>query len=196
MKAGEALADALRGQSRIRVAMHGAWHANQAPAGRKSEETPDERGLGAIAAELGAARARLVACFGEPAGAWYVPPWNRIGASVAALLPQLGFRALSTFADQRFGLAPALAEINTHVDIVDWRNGRVGRSADETLENLSVELARARQQQWRSVGILTHHLAHDRQAWATLDAILNAVSAHDAAAWCDPDDLLTEAASA
>ncbi len=146
MKATPALAEALRDRPLIRVAMHGAWHANHAPAGRKSEETPEERGLDAIAAELGEARERLVTHFGGTAGDWYVPPWNRIGRTVAALLPGLGFRALSTFTHRRLDAAPALAEINTHVDIMDWKGGRVGRRPDEALAMLAAELALAREQ--------------------------------------------------
>jgi hypothetical protein len=195
MKAGEALAEALYGTALARVAMHGAWHRNHAPAGRKSEETPQERGVDVIAAELTAARARLTAQFGAAAGRWYVPPWNRIGRNVAAMLPGLGFSALSTFAGLSFGLDPVLIEANTHVDIIDWKGGRVGLTPAQALERLATELAAARAEGWRPVGVLTHHLVHDADAWAALDAILDAASRHPAARWCDPDELLAESSA-
>jgi peptidoglycan/xylan/chitin deacetylase (PgdA/CDA1 family) len=189
MKAGRELADALSAKPLVRVAMHGVWHANHAPAGRKSEETPRERGLGVIAEELGAARKRLATLFGPSACDWYVPPWNRIGGSVAALLPGLGFRVLSTFGRNRPAVGTALVEVNTHVDIMNWGDGRVGHAPAEVLARLASELALARNEGWRPVGVLTHHLAHDERAWASLDAILDAVAAHPAALWRDPDAL-------
>jgi hypothetical protein len=192
MKAGRALADALKDRADVRVAMHGIIHANHAAAGQKSEETPADRPLDAVSAELQGARARLVALFGAAAGAWYVPPWNRIGPAVAALLPVLGFKVLSTFGKARFGLEPALVELNTHVDLMNWRGGRIGRTPDDVLTELAAELASARQGGWHPVGVLTHHLVHDDTAWAALDAVLQVVSAHPAAAWCDPHALVAE----
>jgi hypothetical protein len=186
MKAGRELAQALRREPLVRVAMHGAWHANHAPAGRKSEETPQERGLGVIAEELGTARKRLATLFGASAGDWYVPPWNRIGRDVAALLPGLGFRVLSTFGRNRPAFDTALVEFNTHVDIMNWSGGRVGHAPAEVLARLASELAVARTQGWRPVGVLTHHLVHDARAWAALDAILDVVATHPAALWRDP----------
>jgi hypothetical protein len=195
MLAGPKLADRLRAQPLVRVAMHGAWHTNHAPAGRKSEETPAERGIEAVLTELAMARERLITHFGAASGHWYVPPWNRIDRTVAARLPALGFGVLSTFSDRQLGLAPALAELNTHVDIMDWKGGRVGRTVDAAMAQLATELALARRQGWRPVGVLTHHLVHDADAWAALDAILELVSSHQAAVWLHPDELAAEAAA-
>jgi hypothetical protein len=191
MKTDRALADRLAGETMIRVAVHGAWHVNHAPEGRKSEETPLERGIETILSELGAARERLSRLFGEAAGRWYVPPWNRIGAEVAARLPELGFRILSTFAGTLPDLGAAPAQVNTHVDLMDWKGGQVGRPATAVAATLASELALARLDGWRPVGVLTHHLVHDAQAWSTLDAILRTVSDHPAAQWTAPDDLPT-----
>ncbi len=194
MKAGEPLAKRLRDEQRVRIAMHGAWHTNHAPAGRKSAETPVERGIDPILDELAAARTRLVAHFGERAGDWYVPPWNRIDKKVAARLPDIGFSAVSTFSDNLFHLAPALAQVNTHVDLMDWKGGRVGRAESAIAMDITTRLAHAREQGWAPVGILAHHLVHDAVAWSVMDRILGLVADHPAAVWSAPDELLTEQA--
>ncbi len=192
MSANQALADRLAVETGIRVAVHGASHVNHAPPGRKSEETPLERGVEAIAAELGAARERLTGLFGEAAGSWYVPPWNRISVEVAALLPELGFHVLSTFARPLPDLGASLVQVNTHVDLMDWKGGRVGRLATAVMADLTSELAQARLGGWRPVGVLTHHLVHDAHAWEALDALLALVANHPAAHWSDPFSLTSE----
>ncbi len=128
--------------------------------------------------------------FGPEAGLWYVPPWNRITTEAASRLAEVGFRAVSTFATDDLRLASPMLQRNTHVDIIDWRGGRIGRSAGEVLEALAEALAQARRDQWRPVGILLHHLVHDAAAWAALDAVLETVSSHPAARWQHPDELL------
>jgi hypothetical protein len=194
MRAATPLVARLRDEPLARVAMHGAWHANHASEGQKSAETPVERGIESILTELAGARTRLMALFGESAGDWYVPPWNRIDRLVAARLPELGFRAVSTFADTLFHLGPALAQVNTHIDLMDWKGGRIGRSEAAVATDIAARLARARQHGWVPVGILAHHLVHDGGAWSVMDMILDLVSRHPAAAWTAPDDLLTDRA--
>jgi hypothetical protein len=194
MRAGEPLAARLQDEPLVRIAMHGAWHTNHAPAGMKSAETPVERGISPILAELGAARARLIAHFGEQSGDWYVPPWNRIDKAVAAGLPDLGFSAISTFADNLLNLAPALAQLNTHIDLMDWKGGRVGRTEAAVAMDIAAQLARVRERGWAPVGILAHHLVHDATAWSVMDMILDLVSRHPAALWSSPDDLVADRA--
>jgi hypothetical protein len=194
MHAGEPLATGLRDEPLVRIAMHGAWHINHAPAGRKSAETPVERGIEPILAELAAARTRLIAHFGETAGDWYVPPWNRMDKAVAARLPDIGFSAISTFADDLFHRGPALAQVNTHIDLMDWKGGRAGRTGSAVALDITKRLAHAREQGWGPVGILAHHLVHDAVAWSVMDMILNLVSDHPAAVWSAPDDLLDQTA--
>jgi hypothetical protein len=190
MLAGEPLAARLQNEPLVRIAMHGAWHTNHAPAGHKSAETPVERGLDPIFAELSTARTRLIAHFGGRAGDWYVPPWNRIEKAVVARLPNLGFNAISTFAENLFHLGPALAQVNTHIDLMDWKGGRIGRTEAAISMDMATQLARARENGWAPVGILAHHLVHDAMAWTVLDRILDLISRHPAAMWSASDGLL------
>jgi hypothetical protein len=190
MRAGEELASMFQNEPLIRIAMHGVWHNNHAPKGRKSEETPVERGLDTIMTELSAARARHVRHFGEAAGDWYVPPWNRIGNQVAAELSKLGFSVLSTFAHNSLEVGNSLRQLNTDVDLIDWKGGRIGRPSWSVESDIVAHLARSRQKAWGPVGILTHHLVHDDQAWSVMDELFETVSRHPAAVWSNPDSLL------
>ncbi len=189
LRAEDNLPGRLVEEALVEIAAHGAWHCNHAPLSRKSEEMAPERGDEVILADLHRARTRLVGLFGEAAGTWYVPPWNRITPGVAALLPLVGFRALSTFAEASHGCT-RLAEHNTHVDLIDWRNGRTGRSAGWIAARLTEELAKARAHDFQPVGLLTHHLEHDDTAWATLEQVLNQTRRHAAVRWVSASDLL------
>ena len=64
--------------------------------------------------------------FGQAASPVFVPPWNRIAPALLPRLRALGFRGLSTFrrSPRRAQPAPGLAQINTHLDPIDWRGGR------------------------------------------------------------------------
>ncbi len=186
-----ALADRLREEPLVRVAMHGVRHLNHALPGGRKAETPMERGLDAIVSEWTVARRRLIELFGPEAGHWYVPPWNRIGPEVAVKLADIGFRAVSTFAANDLGLAPPMLQRNTHVDVIDWRGGRIGRPAGAvwgTLPMLSP---------WRA-GTIGAPLASFCTISSTtplpgrpLDAIMDEVSTHPAARWSHPDELLS-----
>jgi peptidoglycan/xylan/chitin deacetylase (PgdA/CDA1 family) len=185
MKAEPELAALLRGRDDVDVAMHGAWHANHASEGARSSETPAGRTIDAISAEWREARARLTALFGPGAGAWYVPPWNRMSDEAAAILPEIGFSALSVFRGASLA-APGLRRADADVDLIDWRGGRRGRTAADIAAAAAAVLAAARQGGRSSIGILSHHLDHDDAAWSTLEGLLEVVSAHPSAGWISP----------
>lgn len=189
MRAEASLPAAIGSFPLVEIAMHGAWHRNHAPAGRALEETAPDRGKSVIVAELSDARARLCDLFGSSAGRWYVPPWHRISARVAELLPELGFEGLSTFDVMRHG-CPRLIERNTHIDLIDWDGGRKGRNAEAVARALAKALAQARGDGARPVGILTHHLELDETAWSVLAALLAVTTDHPAVRWISPSSML------
>jgi hypothetical protein len=178
-----------RNPGAVATAVHGAHHANHAPAGRKAEETAVERGLDVVRAELEVARARLVDVFGPSAGVWYVPPWNRIAPEVARLLPDLGFTRLSTFGTRMIRVEPRLLEIDTDVDLIDWRRGRTGRPPAWVAAELERQIARARADGRSQLGLLAHHLAHDATAWSSLQTIIRATRTHPAVHFATPAEL-------
>lgn len=191
MLADAALADALRGRLLL-PCQHGCWHRNHAPAGAKKSEFGPDRAADAVDAEIAQAWRRLRDLLGETLLPIFVPPWNRIDPRHAARLPALGFAGLSCFRDHRNGPGGGPALLNTHVDVMDWHGGRVGRSAAALVGEIATLLTG-----WRedgpgadALGLLLHHRDHDETAWSVLDDLLTIVAAHPAAAFADPSSLL------
>jgi hypothetical protein len=195
MRAELSLAQRLKDSPSVEVAMHGAWHRNYAAAGRAFEETAPERGKLAIVAELSEARKRLIALFGESAGRWYVPPWHRISARVAELLPDIGFEALSTFGDKWHGCT-RLIERNIHIDLVDWDGGRIESETSWIAQALAQALVQARAAGFRPVGVLSHHLDHDERSWSALADLLVMTTGHPLVRWIRPSSMLGACAGA
>jgi glycosyltransferase involved in cell wall biosynthesis len=189
--ATDALAAYLEAHAITDGAVHGYAHANHARTGDKSQEFPPYRPLSQIIAEIGAGRQRLAALLGRSLAPIYVPPWNRIAPDVAALLPGLGFRGISTFGTTSlFQGDPPMAEINTHVDIIDWRGTRGGRATDWLASELAKQLAWARNNGWPAIGVLTHHLVHDGPAWTFLERLFEQTSIDPRVQWVRATDLL------
>jgi peptidoglycan/xylan/chitin deacetylase (PgdA/CDA1 family) len=119
---------------------------------------------------LRTARARLGDLFGERLSGILVPPWNRLSREVAARLHEVGFTALSTNSWHEDG--SSLPQLNTQIDIIDWADGRRGRPLEWAMGELLRRLRQARKRGGAPLGILSHHLAHDERAWATLEALI------------------------
>lgn len=185
------LAARLAGEAEIDLLVHGLAHANHAPPGEKKAELA-HRPAAALEREaaqgLALARARLGALLGVlPV---LVPPWNRIAPDLAAALPRLGFRGLSTFGP-RGSAIPGLVQVNTHLDPVAWRTGR-GLAEPRAL------LARAADTVGRGeapLGLLTHHLVQDARTWAFCAALLERLRAHPAVRVARADGLFAPEAS-
>ena len=174
----EALARVVAESPSVTVLQHGWSHENHAPAGAKKVELggPDPA---LRLRELAEGRDRLARQFGDRVAPVLVPPWNRIAGPVVAGLQGLGMRGLSTFAQDRSAEAgPGLAQVNTHLDPVAWREG--GGLADE--EGLLGVLARAVESgTGEPFGILTHHLVHDVWTWRFLEDLMRLLAGHRAA---------------
>lgn len=178
---GEALAARLSG-TQTEVATHGWAHANHAGLGEKKWELGLHRPLAVVLAELAEGLAKLRALHGPRALPLLVPPWNRIAPAVVAGLPGIGFQALSVYGPENAGVP---LRINAHVDIINWRGNR------RTKDNAQLEAdILARLTTGHPVGILTHHLAHRRDAWAFLDRLARATD-HPACRWVSAADLMS-----
>ncbi|SMD13697.1 hypothetical protein SAMN06297251_13818 [Fulvimarina manganoxydans] len=174
----------------VSVLLHGHAHANHAPPDEKRAEFGDHRPLEAMTAELIEGRDKLCAMFGARFLPVFVPPWNRIGADVRRQLTSLGLPVLSVYGPVR-GDEPR--EINTHLDIMDWR-AMAGLSLDVLDETLAAEIKRRSGEDGKArepIGLLTHHLQHDEAAWAGLAALLALLAHHPAATWPSLDHLLS-----
>ena len=187
-----ALAAVLLGHPTVTPVQHGYAHQNHEAAGAKGSELGAARPLAARERELGLGRRRMGRLFGAAALAVLVPPWNRIDPALIACLPRLGFRGLSTYGPRAAAEpAPGLIQVNTHLDIIDWRGSRSFVGEEKALGQLSAHL---RARRMRSVdpteptGLLTHHLAHDAGAWDFVTALLTRIACHRAARWMAPSE--------
>ena len=182
-----ALQDMLSEQD-IDVLQHGYAHKNHREAQAKKAELGEDRALWDIARELADGRGRMFDVFGEDG--WVealVPPWNRIGRPVVALLPGLGFHGLSTFkARTDAEPVPGLTAVNTHIDIIDWDGDR-DFAGDETTLGAAVSHLAARRggsaDREEATGLLTHHLAHDDGCWNFIKKFVEVTANHPAARW-------------
>jgi hypothetical protein len=172
-QATAALAARLAGESMIDVLQHGYAHVNHAGTTEKKMELGLQRPAMIVLGDLGTGWMALERLFGPRALAVLVPPWNRIAPALVPALPEIGFRGLSTFgARTRSEPVRGLRQVNTHVDLIDWRGGRGFVGAEQALEALVRSLAAARIQNGEPIGILSHHLAMDEGAWDFLMSLL------------------------
>ena len=171
----------------ITPTQHGYAHINHADKGERARELCGTQPPVRIFDELARGRERLASMFARTAGI-LVPPWNRIDADLVPGLPALGFTALSTF-----GAAgppvPGLDQLNCQLDIIDWRNGRVGHTHAKLVGKL-VDSINTQTAATAPLGLLTHHLVHDETAWSFLEDCLAFLAGHPAVRFASAEELL------
>ena len=184
-----ALAELFAGNGAF-VLMHGTDHRNRAAAGEKKTEfaaaESDEKAI----ARLAAARELLARLAGPRFLPVLVPPWNRCKPTLIARLPEAGLRGLSAYGARAAAQAArGVAQVNTHVDIVDWRgtHGFIGEQA--ALGTLLKHLAAG---SGEPIGVLTHHAVHDAAAWAFLERLYERTR-RGGARWVDAAELFPAA---
>jgi peptidoglycan/xylan/chitin deacetylase (PgdA/CDA1 family) len=172
-QATQALAARLAAENGVDVLQHGYAHANHAPPSDKKVELGGHRPAMMVLGELGTGWLALERLFGPRALPVMVPPWNRIAAPLIPTLPEIGFRGLSTFgARPRAEPVKGLLQVNTHLDIVDWKGGGGFLGEEAALAVLVRALGEARRRSGEPVGVLSHHLAMDEGAWDFLRSLL------------------------
>ncbi len=197
MEAEVALAAALRAMPALLPCQHGCRHRNLAAEDEKKSEFGPSRPAADVAADLALGRQRLADLFGAALLPVFVPPWNRIDPARAAVLPGLGYAGLSCFRGYRLGAAGGPPLANTHLDIMDWAGGRIGRAPQDLIAETCRLLAEQRSQAVDDTdfGLLLHHRDHDATAWSFLDAFLAVTQHHPAIAPTDPRRLFEIAVS-
>ena len=181
---------------RTEVLQHGWAHRSHAVQGEKKIELGRHRAPGVVAAELSKGFVKLQ----ELAGARYlpvlVPPWNRIDPNLIQELPRAGFRGLSAYGPRRAAMpAPRLRQTNCHIDVVDWRGGRVFVGLDRALAAVVAHLAARRERSAdpaEPTGLLTHHAVHDEPTWTFIAQFIERTGKHPAARWLAPREAILE----
>jgi len=198
------IADDLEG---CELVQHGVTHQSYTKAGDKKSEFPEERSLAEMIAELEHGKSRMVDLFADDFFPFLVPPWNRISDNCLKELPALGFVGVSRF-NPRVKAAPFtnFAEVNTHVDPVNWRGNRSSFEEAQILDVVVGHLHDRRQGRvdpMEPTGYLTHHLMFDAALWEISFKLLSFLCRHDAVRFLtlrgsislieeitDPDDCL------
>jgi len=177
----------------VAILQHGADHRNRAAAGQQKNEFPATEPTASAIRRLVAARERLSALAGRRWIAVLAPPWNRLHPGLVPLLASAGFSGLSRYGARAAATTSgALREVNTHVDIVDWRGTR-GFAGEEHVLQRAVDHLEAKRcgtaDPDEPTGWLTHHARHDEAAWTFLERLFESTIAAQGVRWRAADDL-------
>ena len=180
-----------RAETAVDVAVHGWAHKNHAWPWAKKSEFGAERPLETRLDEATTGLQRLSDAFGDRAVAAFVPPWNRIGDDLTAVLAERGFAALSISKPRRsLTAAPGLALVNVHFDPINWRSDRSLLEPQQLIDQFAEfveDQSRVEGSQSgdpiEPIGLLTHHLVHDDAVDAFLFALLSHLHANKMVRW-------------
>lgn len=185
--AQESLADHMKRRPHLIPVVHGWAHQSHAPAGEKKAEFGAHRPVDERLEDAEAGLVRLKQLFGPALRPMFVPPWNRIAPDLLPWMAGLGYCALSTFAPRRSPKAASgLAQINTHLDPVDWKGSRSLRPEEQLIQQVTQHLKDRRQGRAdirEPYGILTHHLMFDSALWDFTETLVARLMAGPAVAW-------------
>lgn len=165
---------------------HGYAHRNHARPGTKKCELGAERRADHVIAELMTGREALERAFGDAFRPVLVPPWNRLGAHLPPLLPELGYAGLSRFGPRDRPAIGAMRVVNAHVDIVDWKGDRGFVGAEAALSQAIGHLRARREgmaEPAEATGVLTHHRVHDAGCWDFLEKLFALTVGSGAVEW-------------
>jgi hypothetical protein len=177
----------------VSVLQHGTDHRNRALPGEKKTEFPASEPPEAALARLARARKQLEAQAGNRFIPVLAPPWNRLPEPLVPHLAAAGFSGLSQYGARSGANLPfGLRRVNTHVDIIAWREGRGFAGEAQTLAAATRHLAakRAGSADGReATGWLTHHAVHDQAAWTFLERLFETTLHMPGARWLGAQEL-------
>ncbi len=182
----EATVRLVRGKPTAEVLQHGWTHANHARRGEKSIELGGTAATADCLDLLRRGAERLGSAFGADFLPVLVPPWNRIADPVIERLHDAGYAGLSTHSNDRRGSALGLVQINTHVDIINWRGNRRMKPVGTLIDEVEHLLA---QGGLPVIGILSHHLVMTVDDVARLGRFFSALEARHRCRWIAPRTL-------
>lgn len=184
------LVAALDRSDDAQILVHGFAHENHARQGQAKREFGGARSGEEIVGDLERGLSLSRQAFGERLLPVLVPPWNRIVPSALPLLPHLGFRGLSTWKPRAVAKpVNGLLQVNTHLDVIDWRRGRAIK--DERL----IAALLLRKLRWRRarrsrasepLGLLTHHAYWSAAKERIIVRLLEVTRGHPAVTWHTP----------
>ncbi len=182
----------------VAVIQHGVDHLNRAESGGKKTEFPADEPIDAALQRLAMGRAGLEAVAGFRALPVLAPPWNRFTAGLIPHLSRAGYSGISTYGVRATAdAAPGLRQVNTHVDLIDWKGGRHFAGEEAVLRQAARHLEMRRTGQADSAeptGWLTHHAVHDEAAWQFLARLFELTGNAEGVTWLRPADVFGDGA--
>jgi len=173
------------GAGQVSLLQHGVDHVNRGALGEKKSEFSASEPVEQALARLAQGRSLIQGCQTLPV---LVPPWNRVSSKpLLERLAGAGYQGISRFGARRAASALAgLVQVNTHVDIIDWRGTR-GFVGEEAAIAAALGHLQARRMgsadAAEATGWLSHHLVHDAACWRFLATLFEHSSRHPAVAW-------------
>jgi hypothetical protein len=183
------LADFFQAHPGVTALQHGFAHVNHARPDERKSELPDSRDRAANWSDLAEGSRLLKASLGARALPVLTPPWNRAGDAVLTGLRDLGFSGLSRYLPRRQPQIHGLKQVNTHVDVIDWKGSRGFVGESEALALLVGHFTARRRGEVdgdEPTGLLTHHLVHDPATWRFLEKLRDFLKKQSAACLLDP----------
>lgn len=179
----------------VAVLQHGYSHHNFATPDDRKIELDGSRPAEYVIADLAVGLQALSSVAGSVPV--LVPPWNRIAPHLLPLLPELGYKGLSTLGPrQRPNALAGLRQNNVHIDPIDWRgrHGNPGAFAGfERAIATAVEHLAARRtggvDRNEATGLMSHHLVQDDDTWQFIEQFISHTKAHSAASWLAANDI-------
>ncbi|MBH68293.1 MAG: polysaccharide deacetylase [Rhodospirillaceae bacterium] len=179
--------------SGLAVGVHGFRHVNHEGNHEKKSEFGPSRRLQDQIDDVKNARQALYELLGESVFDCFVPPWNRLNNSLIPHLPILGLSSLSTFGGRKSKQpCPGLLQINTHVDIIDWKSKRAFIGGESMAAQISNHLTQIRSKfssKPEPLGLLSHHLQMKKEDWLEFQTVCFALENHPAAYLTNPHEL-------
>ena len=183
------LAGFMRQHPGVTALQHGFAHVDHTRGDERKNEFPDSRDPQAAWAELSEGSRLLTTALGARALPVLTPPWNRAGDAVLAGLRGLGFVGLTRYLPRRAAQIHGLKQVNTHVDVIDWKGDRGFVGEAEALGLLIGHFEARRTGKADAdepTGLLTHHLVHDPATWRFLEKLRDFLKKQSAVRLLDP----------
>ncbi|MBS28165.1 MAG: hypothetical protein CL566_04465 [Alphaproteobacteria bacterium] len=193
-----ALRDKLSRSGDVTVLQHGYSHKNFASDGARKIELDGSRPAEYVIADL-AMGAQALSRF-EAHLPVLVPPWNRMAPHLVPLLPEIGFRGLSTNGIRaRDFPVRGLVQNNVHLDVIDWRGRRTGSPRNflgaenvisDAIEHLTARRTGAADTS-EVTGLMTHHADMGADAIGFVVEFVTRTNAHPAVSWLPANEVFS-----
>ncbi|MBX7145827.1 MAG: hypothetical protein K1X44_00800 [Alphaproteobacteria bacterium] len=169
------LDDMIHNEYELSIVQHGYRHHNHETYPTKKSEFGLNRSLSDSIDDLHEGQLLMKKVFGPYALPVLVPPWNRIDDRIIDYLPSLGFKGLSTFGTDKIGLKKGILQWNCHIDPINWHQGKSFYGESQVIDMILHEIQKRRfnSSSHNPLGLLTHHLIHDKNCWNFIQNLLD-----------------------